>query len=156
MKDDSPEDGRKGGALFAFELRIYDFQKNETKYTELDTYPLVEGAFFIQGGFQKAGYLAADGAEEIYLLFDFEDLNYTGPEPSEVNRMVIELSVANDYSIEVFLNGMPEWEVSAFGNVKDLSNKTVVLLEIVPKAEDTSIEALSWAGIKNAFNNAGP
>ena len=156
LKDDSPEDGEKGGALFAFELRIFDFQGNETKYTDLDIYPIVEGAFFIQGGFQRAGYRAANGAEEIYLLFDFEDEDYTGPGPSEVKRLVFELSVANDYSIEVFLNGMPEWKVSAFGNVKDLSNKTVVLFEIVRKAEDTSIEILSWAMIKNALNSASP
>lgn len=151
LKDDSPEDGRSGGALFAFNLLIHDLQGNETRYTGVDIYPFVEGAFFLQGGFQRAGYRSADGVEEIYLLFDFEDENYTGPEPSEISRLIVEMTVANDYYIEVLLNGIPKWNVSALGNTKDLSNKTVVRVEVDEKEQNTSIEAVSWARIKNAL-----
>ena len=94
--------------------------------------------------------------EQIYLLFDFKNENYIGPDPGEINRLVVGLTVANDYYIEVFLNGVPEWNVSALRNVKDLSNKTDLLVEIVRKAEDTSIEAQSWARLKSSEGLTSP
>ncbi len=145
LSDNSPDDIEGGGALFAFELLIYDLEGNETRATEIGFEP------FIQGGFNRRRHLAADGFEEIYLLFDLGDESYIGPEPSEMERLVIELTVANDYHIEVFLKGILEGNASALGNIKDLSNRAVVRIEIVKKARGhgTFIEATSWAQIKN-------
>jgi hypothetical protein len=96
------------------------------------------------------GFLAADGQEQINIRFDFSDENYTGPEPSEIERVIIELVVANDYLIEVFFNEVLEGIAGAPGNVKDGSNQAVVLIEVLEKeqGDDTIINSRSWGNIK--------
>ena len=36
------------------------------------------------GGFQRRGYLAADGAERMVLSYDFNDPAYIGPDPTSI------------------------------------------------------------------------
>ena len=151
LSDDSPVDGEGGGALFAFELLFYHLAGNETRASAGFEQTTQTGfVSFIEGGFSRKGHLAADGFEEIYLLFDFGDESYTGPEPREIERMVIELTVANDFYFEIFLNGILEVNARASGNIKDLSNIAVVRIEIVEKARGhvTYIGPASWAQIK--------
>ena len=95
IRDDSPEDGKGGGALFASDLLVYDLEGNETRASEIGFRPLIEG------GLQRHGFLAADGLEEILLRYDLADAGYIGVDPTEITRIAVELVVANDYLIEV-------------------------------------------------------
>ncbi len=131
IKDDSPADGEAGGALFDADILIYDLEGNETRGSEIGFRPLIEG------GFQRRGFLAADGNEEILLRFDLLDPTYSGPEPAAIRRIRLELVVANDYLIEVgsdlqsdiFLRPVFIPVFHADGNVKDSSNQRVLAFD---------------------------
>ena len=131
IKDDSPADGEAGGALFDSDILIYDLEGNQTRGSEIGFRPLIEG------GFQRRGFLAADGSEEIRLRYDFLDRSYSGPDPTEIKRVTLELVVANDYLIEVgsdlqidvFGRQIPLQIARASGNVKDSSNQRVLAFD---------------------------
>jgi len=55
----------------------------------------------VEGGFQRPGYVAADGIQRMVVTYDFYDLAYTGPDPADVAQLQVELAVANDYRVEV-------------------------------------------------------
>ena len=95
IRDDSPEDGEGGGALFASDILIWDLDGAQTRGSEIGFRALVEG------GFLRRGYLAADGSEVIRLSFDFANPSYTGPVPVRIARVQIELVLANDYRVEI-------------------------------------------------------
>ena len=128
ISDDSPEDGDGGGALFASDLLIYDLEGNQTRASEIGFRPQIEG------GFQRQGYLAADGDETILLRFDLGHPSYTGPDATEIERVTVELVVANDYLIEMSSDRQlsrldePVFTVvaRAGGNVMDSSNQRVL------------------------------
>ena len=131
IADDSPEDGEGGGALFAHDIVIRDREGNETRGSEIGFRPLIEG------GFQRRGFLAADGGETIRLRYDFQDRTYTGPDPVEIERVQIELVVANDYLIEMASDRQTDFRggkvflpvARAPGNVKDSSNQRVLAFD---------------------------
>ena len=54
-----------------------------------------------EGGFQRVGFLAADGDERITLTYDFTDPLYTGPDPTTIERVFFELVISNDYKVEI-------------------------------------------------------
>ena len=126
--DDSPEDGVGGGSLFHSDLIIHDFEGEQFRASELGFRPLVEG------GFQRRGYLAADGFETVTVTYDFNDRSYGGPDPTEIRRVEVELVVANDYRIDVGSNRqtnargaeIPLPVARARGNVQDGSNQRVL------------------------------
>ena len=154
IKDDSPEDGEGGGALFGSDILIYDLEGNWIRGRQIGFRPLVEG------GFQRQGYLAADGTEEILLSYDFLSPTYSGPDPSEITQVQIELVVANDYLIEIASNGQVDaGESIAFlpvaqarGNVQDGSNQRVLLLDYgLPTANQIAgftLELIDLAGLE--------
>ena len=131
IKDDSPADGQGGGALFASDILIRDVEGGQTRGSEIGFRALVEG------GFQRAGFLAADGGEEIRLRFDLTDFTYTGPDPSQIERLTIELVLANDYRVEVAsdrqvdVGARPVFltVARARGNVRDGSNQRVLAFD---------------------------
>ena len=131
IKDDSPADGEAGGALFDSDILIYDLEGKQTRGSEIGFRPLIEG------GFQRRGFLAADGSEEIRLRYDFLDRSYSGPDPAEIKRVTLELVVANDYLIEVgsdlqidvFGRQVSLLMARAPGNVKDSSNQRVLAFD---------------------------
>ena len=128
IRDDSPADGEGGGALFGSDILIHDLKGGVVRGSEIGFRPQVEG------GFQRRGYLAADGNEVILLRYDFLDFTYRGPDPTDVSRVEIELVVANDYLIEAASNAQvdaggsaPFLQVArARGNVMDGSNQRVL------------------------------
>ncbi|MEW6751660.1 MAG: hypothetical protein AB1505_11900 [Candidatus Latescibacterota bacterium] len=128
LSDDSPEDARGGGALFASDILIRDLEGQETRGSEIGFRALVEG------GLQRRGYLAAEGDEVILLHFDFSLPGYTGPDPSNIESVQIELVVANDYRVEVSSDrqtdtaGNPVYlqVARAAGNASDGSNQRVI------------------------------
>ncbi len=131
IRDDSPEDGEGGGALFASDIVIENLAGEETRGAEIGFRASIEG------GFQRRGFLSADGSEEIILTFDFADPTYTGPDASQIRRVVLELVLANDYAVEMgsdrqtALNGGRVYlpVARASGNVQDGSNQRVLAFE---------------------------
>ncbi|MDP6018952.1 MAG: hypothetical protein QGI32_22880 [Candidatus Latescibacteria bacterium] len=131
IRDDSPEDGEAGGALFASDIVITDLEGNQVRGSEIGFRPVIEG------GFQQGGFLAADGFEVINLSFDFLDRTYSGPDPSDIRRVQLELVLANDYLVEVVSDRQVNFRSSrvflpvarATGNVKDSSNQRVLAFD---------------------------
>jgi len=154
IKDDSPEDSEGGGALFASDILIRDLEGNQTRGSEIGFRALVEG------GFQRRGYLAADGSEEILLRFDFDDITYTGPDPSQIERVTIELVLANDYRVEMASDRQRDASLRsvflpvarARGNVKDGSNQRVLAFDYgLPTANQIvgfTLELTDLAGLE--------
>ena len=128
IRDDSPEDGSGGGALFASDIIVEDLEGRQTRGSEIGFRASAEG------GFQRRGYLSADGSEEILLTFDFSNSTYTGPDPSQIRSVTTELVLANDYLVEMgsdrqsALSGKRVYTVlaRAAGNVQDGSNQRVL------------------------------
>jgi hypothetical protein len=101
----------------------------------------------IEGGFQRRGFLSADGNEQIRLTYDFSDRTYTGPDISEIERVEVELVVANDYLIETASDRQSVFlEVArAGGNVQDNSNQRVVRFDYgLPTANQIAGFTLEW------------
>ena len=105
LSDDSPEDGRGGAALFAHDIIITAEDFTTKKRTEFRLRQVVSDPTkwpVITGGFPQEGFLAADGEEKIVINYDFTDLAYIGPRPTEIVDIKFELVVANDYKIQVW------------------------------------------------------
>lgn len=129
LSDDSPEDDEGGAALYSDDLIVKDFKTGRTWRGSEHGFRSIR-----EGGFQRAGYLAADGEERIDLIYDFTDPSYNGPDPSILDQATFELVVANDYRIEwtsdrqTNRNNQPVFLLvtRAPGNVKDNSNQKIV------------------------------
>jgi hypothetical protein len=157
VSDDSPDDGEGGGALFASDILIYDIDGSQTRGSEIGFRALVEG------GIQRRGFLAADGFETIRLRFDFSDPAYTGPDPSRIERVRLELVLANDYRVDMASDrqtnsaGTPVFLLvqRAVGNVKDGSNQRVLAFDYgLPTANQIaglSVAVDDLAGLKAYF-----
>ena len=157
IKDDSPADGEAGGALFDADILIYDLDGNETRGSEIGFRPLIEG------GFQRRGFLAADGNEEIKLRFDLLDRSYSGPDPAAISRIRLELAVANDYLIEIgsgLQTNIVRQQIfipvfRADGNVKDSSNQRVLAFDYgLPTANQIAgftLELTDFEGFNGNF-----
>ncbi|NKB67738.1 MAG: hypothetical protein GKR89_11805 [Candidatus Latescibacteria bacterium] len=105
LSDDSPEDGIGGAALFAHDIVITSEDFETRKRTKFRLRELVADPTkwpVITGGFPQEGFLAADGEEKIVINYDFTDLNYIGPRPTEIVDIEFDLVVANDYKIQVW------------------------------------------------------
>jgi hypothetical protein len=154
LSDDSPADGEGGAALFSHDVRITS--KNfETGREEVFTLQQVVRAGaewpIIFGGFQRSGFLAADGPERIVLNYDFDDPSYIGPDPTSITNVEFDYVMANDFKVEMWSSQqtgqrpMPSAPLSpesidssepafmtvqrADGNVQDISNLQRVRFE---------------------------
>ncbi|MFH1567874.1 MAG: hypothetical protein ABIL09_07715 [Gemmatimonadota bacterium] len=127
ISDDSPEDGRAGGAYFTSTLYT---RRVDADGAVIKEWGPEEGVPLIEGGFQRRGYLAADGAETITLTYNITD-------PGLVDRIGFDLVLSNDYRVEVTSNqqsnaqGFPVYlpVARATRNVDDNSNQQVVRFE---------------------------
>ncbi|NKB71314.1 MAG: hypothetical protein GKR89_29930 [Candidatus Latescibacteria bacterium] len=151
LSDDSPEDGEGGAALFRQEMRITsrDFETNkETVFTLQEVVRAGAEWPITFGGFQRSGFLAADGAERIVLNYDFNDPAYIGPDPTSIVKVDFEYVLANDFKVDMWSDrqtgqrNMPPPPLSAEtidatepalltmrraeGNVQDISNLQLV------------------------------
>jgi hypothetical protein len=157
IRDDSPGDGKGGGALFSSDIVIYDLEGNAVRGSDIGFRPLTEG------GFQRQGFLAADGLEEILIRYDFADRTYIGTDPTEITRVEIELVVANDYLIEVTSsNQIDAGDRAVFlpvaqarGNITDGSNQRVLRFDYgLPTANQIAgftFELMDVAGTRGYF-----
>lgn len=128
LSDDSPGDGTGGAALFGDEIIIEDLDGHVVRGSAIGFRPLREG------GFQRVGFLAADGEERITLTYDFTSPSYAGPDPSVIKKVGFELVISNDYRVEITSNRQTNADNQpvfllvkrAAGNIQDNSNQTVL------------------------------
>ena len=128
LADDSPQDGIGGAALFDDEIIIKDTDGNVYRGSEINFEPIREG------GFQRVGYISADGDERITLTYDFTDPAYIGPDPSVIEEVSFELVLSNDYRVEVTsdrqtnIDSQPVFLLveRAEGNIRDNSNQRLL------------------------------
>ena len=135
LRDDSPEDGVGGAAFFqdASDIIITYRDGRVDTGKDLRFEPLVEG------GIRERGFLAANGTEEISLLYDFDSagfVNRASAGKEEIVKVEFQLAVANDYQIWVTSDrqvGRVEpvllLATQANGNVQDISNLRIVGFE---------------------------
>ena len=136
LRDDSPEDGVGGAAFFPAGSDILityrDGQKDAGKDIRFE--PVIEG------GFVKQGFLAADGSEEIRLLYDFNSaafIDRARQKKEEIEKVEFRLSIGNDYQVwmtsdqQINRDGQPILLMvkQAEGNVKDITNLKTLSFE---------------------------
>ena len=147
LADDSPEDGEGGAALFSHDVRIVSKNFETGKEESWNLQQVVRGGAewpIIFGGFQRAGFIAADGPERIVLNYDFDDPAYIGPDPTSIIAVEFDYVMANDFRVDMWSSQqtgrrpMPSAPLSpesidssepafltvrkADGNVQDISN----------------------------------
>ena len=147
LRDESPEEGAGGAALFMEELVLTDGSGRRRSNRRpldggvLDFHPT------IKGGFMREGFIAADGSETILLDYDLTGPGYllaSGPAPADVIRTEVLLLLANDHATDLLLDGVPVASVGSSGNVQDGSNQAFVRL-LIARSVGTAVEETSWA-----------
>ena len=131
LSDDSPEDGQGGASLFDDEILITDTDGKTLRGSEIGFHAVR------QGGYQRVGYLAADGDERITLTYDFTDPAYAGPDRTLIRRISFEMVISNDYRVEVTSDRQSNAAAQpvflqvarAAGNIRDNSNQQVLTFD---------------------------
>ena len=141
LRDDSPEDGVGGASFFqrGSDLVITYIDDFVESAQEIGFEPVVEG------GFQRTGFLAADGSEAIRVRYDFDSPDFVAGahgDKSEIAEVRFRLAVGNDY--QVWMNSdrqtsrgtggvgsageqpIPLLVARAPGNVRDNSNLRIL------------------------------
>jgi len=98
LRDDSPEDGTGGASYFqgGSDLIITYIDNFVETAQEIGFEPIVEG------GFQRVGFLAADGSETIRIRYDFDSASFVAGahgDKSEIIEVRFRLAVGNDYQV---------------------------------------------------------
>ena len=147
LSDDTPEDGEGGAALFTHDVLLVsrDFETGrETTFALADVVRPGAEWPIIFGGFNRSGFLAADGTERIIINYDFNDPAYIGPAPTSLVKAQFDYVLANDYKVDMWSDRQTGQRASptppltaelldnsqpalitverAEGNVKDISN----------------------------------
>ena len=148
LSDDSPDDGEGGAALFRHDIKIVSKDFDSGLEEELRLEQVVrQGATWptIIGGFEREGFISADGDEQIVLNYDFTDPAYIGPDLTSIIDVEFEYLLANDYRIQMWSNNQSAGQAPltpetvggvvlftverAEGNIKDISNVNVVTFD---------------------------
>ena len=156
LGDDSPEDGVGGATLFRHEIVLLDSSGRQWRGREIGLLPRIEG------GLSRDGALVADGLETILLEYDLLNLDREIVESVDLQRVYIELVVANDYRIEMASDRQnngdrlnPEivflTKHRAAGNVQDESNGRLFRLDYgLPTANELlgiNGDLVDWHGL---------
>ena len=156
VRDDSPGDTGPGAALFAHDIVLTDTSGQVLRGSEIGFFP------FVEGGITEGSSLVAAGADAVTLRYDLNTLTDLGLSSTDLRRARVELSLANDYRVEmasdlqndgqgrqpapVFLT-----EARASGNVQDKSNGRVLGLDYsLPTANEligTNWDLVDWGGL---------
>ena len=136
LRDDSPEDGRGGAAYFPSGSDVIITYKDGTaeRGQDIGFEPVIEG------GFDQPGFIAANGQEEIRLLYDFDSpefLRNSSAVKDSITKVEFELVLGNDYQIWMTSNRQPNRKGEtvllmvdqAEGNVQDVTNLRTVKFE---------------------------
>ena len=156
LRDDSPEDGIGGATLFRHEIVLIDSSGRRLRGRTIGLLPRIEG------GLSRDGALVADGLETILLEYDLLSLDRRVVEAVDLERVYIELVVANDYHIEMASDRQnngdrlnPEivflTKSRAPGNVQDESNGRLLKLDYgLPTANEllgVNWDLVDWGGL---------
>lgn len=155
IRDDSPGDGESGAVLAGFDIVLVDTSGREFRGREIGFLPKVEG------GGTRDGQLESKDGESILLEYDLKSLDFEGLQSGSLERVSVELAVANDYQIELASNLQTDGEDfnpeivflparRAAGNVQDRSNTRLLRLDYgLPVANDLiglDWRILDWSG----------
>ena len=156
VRDDSPGQGDAPAILADYEIVIEDREGNTYRGREVNLLPK------ITGGGNEGGRLVARDAENILLEYDLSRFKYEDITAAEITRATFELSVANDYRIEVASNVQTDGERfnpeivflpvrRSLGNVQDNSNTGFIKVDYgLPTANEllgTDWELIDWHGL---------
>ena len=113
---------------------------------------------FVEGGRTEGSSLVADGSERIVLHYNLRTLGDGTLSSVDLKRSVVELSLANDYRVEMASDLQTDGErrnpepvfltfARAAGNVGDRSNGTVLQLDyVLPTAiELAGVNWVNWS-----------
>ena len=133
LRDDSPEDGEGGAAYFPAGSDIFITYQDGTRERgrEIGFLPLVEG------GIVRQGFIAADGTEEVRLVYDFDSpgfLDQAKFTKAEIVEVEFRLQMGNDYQVWVTSDQQTDFDgqpvlllvAQAEGNVRDITNLRTV------------------------------
>ncbi|MCC7265656.1 MAG: hypothetical protein IT369_24370 [Candidatus Latescibacteria bacterium] len=156
LGDDSPADERGGALLFDYDIVLVDTSGRQLRGRQIGFFPTVEGGR-IQGN-----RLSADGSETLLLTYDLSKLDYEGLQTADLKQVKVEMSVANDYRIEIASDRQNTGEARraqpvflvvrrAPGNVQDNSNAQVIQLDYgLPTATEViglNAQLSQWKGL---------
>ncbi len=156
VRDDSPGQGDAPAILADYEIVIEDREGNVYRGREIGLLPK------ITGGGNEGGRLVARDTESILLEYDLKRFQYEDITSAEITRATFELSVANDYRIEVASNLQTDGrrfnpEIiflpvrRAAGNVQDNSNTGFIKVDYgLPTANEllgADWELTNWNGL---------
>jgi hypothetical protein len=136
LRDDSPEDGEGGAAYFPAGSDVIITYVDGT----VDSGKDIRFEPVIEGGFIEQGFIAANGSEEIRLLYDFNSPSFVDQASrpkEEIKKIEFRYSIGNDYQIwmtsdqQVNNDGQPILLLvaQADGNVKDVTNLQTLRFE---------------------------
>ena len=134
IRDDSPGRGSVGAALAGFDIVMVDTSGRQLRGRDIGFLPRREG------GFQEGGRLFARDEESILLEYDMGSLDFDDVQSGDLREVRVELSLANDYRVEVASDLQTDGQrrnaeivflpvARAEGNVQDNSNTKVVRLD---------------------------
>jgi len=156
IRDDSPADDGEGPALFSYDIVLTDTSGSVIRGSEIGFLP------FVEGGRSEGSTLVASGAERIVLHYDMQSLDYEGLTSIDMQRARVELSLANDYRVEMASNLQTDGDRNdpepvfltfdrAEDNVTDRSNGTVLRLDYaLPTANELigfNWDLRDWMGL---------
>ncbi len=156
VRDDSPGKGDAAAVLADYEIVIEDREGNVYRGREIDLLPKVKG------GGNEGGRLVARDTEHIVLEYDLSRFRFGDITSADITRATFELSVANDYRIEIASNLQTDGERfnpeiiflpvrRAPGNVQDNSNTGFIQVDYgLPTANEllgTNVELTGWNGL---------
>ena len=136
LRDDSPEDGVGGAAFFpdASDVQITYRDGSEESGKAIGFEPIIEG------GFLQQGFVAANGPEEMRLVYDFDSPDFVDRArfaKDEIAKVEFLLTLGNDYQVwmtsdrQINLDGQEVLLLvaQAEGNVQDITNLQTIRFE---------------------------
>ena len=156
VRDDSPGRGTVGAALAGFDIVMIDTSGRELRGRDIGFLPTVEG------GVVQGGRLFARDEESILLEYDLGSFDFEDIQSDDLRQVYVELSVANDYRIEMASDLQTDGQTRnaeivflpverSGGNVQDNSNTRVVRLDYgLPTASEligVDWNLVDWGGL---------
>ena len=156
VRDDSPGRGTVGAALAGFDIVLVDTSGRELRGRDIGFLPTVEG------GVVQGGRLFARDESSILLEYDLGSLDFDDIQSDDLRRVAVELSVANDYRIDMASDLQTDGQTRnaeivflpvarSAGNVQDNSNTRVLRLDYgLPTASEligVDWNVVDWGGL---------
>ena len=156
VRDDSPGRGTVGAALAGFDIVLVDTSGRELRGRDIGFLPTVEG------GVVQGGRLFARDESSILLEYDLGSLDFDDIQSDDLRRVAVELSVANDYRIDMASDLQTDGQTRnaeivflpvarSAGNVQDNSNTRVLRLDYgLPTASEligVDWNLVDWGGL---------